>query len=97
MVSAVVSTKYGSHKASANSLMTERENTLGDAMALEDGTPVSASDAERIMDVIMSVTEEIPWVPGDLAFIDNTRFLHGRNPYKDSGRRIYSSLSFLNF
>ncbi|MER7403725.1 TauD/TfdA family dioxygenase [Streptomyces sp. NPDC000070] len=97
VVSAVVNTKYGNHKAFANSLMTERENTLGDAMAFEDGTPISEAEIKRIMDVIMGVTEEIPWVPGDLAFIDNTRFLHGRNPYQDSGRRIYSSLSFLNF
>ncbi|KIH99602.1 taurine catabolism dioxygenase TauD [Streptomonospora alba] len=97
VVSAVVTTKYGNHRSFANSLMTERENTLGDAMALEDGTTISDADIGRINEVMMGVTEEIPWQPGDLAFIDNSRFLHGRNPYNDPGRRIFSSLSFLNF
>ncbi|WP_282792785.1 TauD/TfdA family dioxygenase [Streptomyces sp. CC224B] len=96
--SAVVDTRYGKHRAFANSLMTEHENTLGDAMAFDDGTPISrAVDLSRVNDVIMGVTEEIAWQPGDLAFIDNSRYLHGRNAYTDPNRRIFSSLSFLNF
>ena len=32
-----------------------------------------------------------------MAFIDNSRFMHGRNAYADPRRCIYSALSFLNF
>ncbi len=94
---AVVKTRYGDHDAFANSLLSERRNTLGDLMTFEDGTPITDSVAEEIEKTMAELTQEISWKPGDLAFIDNSRFVHGRNAYTDPNRRIFSCLSFLNF
>ncbi|MEM9359490.1 MAG: TauD/TfdA family dioxygenase [Pseudomonadota bacterium] len=97
MCSAVVRTKFCNELAFANGLLTEHANTLGDLMTFDDGTPVSDDIVNNIRELMQPLTEEIVWQPGDLAFVDNSRFLHGRNPYKDQGRKIYSCLSFLNF
>ena len=70
---------------------------LGELMSFDDGEPISADIIEEIRQAMQDLTEEISWQPGDLAFIDNWRFLHGRNPFKDTDRKIFSSLSFLNF
>jgi len=95
--SAVVQTKYGNHPAFANSLLSERENTLGQLMSFDDGTPISDDVVAEIQHAMDDLKEEIQWQPGDLAFIDNSRFLHGRNPFTDTRRQLFSCLSFLNF
>lgn len=97
LCSAVVKTKYGHEDAFVNSLLTERENTLGDLMSFDDGTPITSAMAKRVKCTMARATETIAWEPGDLAMIDNTRFLHGRNAFTDTRRRIYSCLSFLDF
>lgn len=94
---AVVKTRYGQQEAFANSLLSERENTLGELMTFDDGSPITDAIVSEILEAMNGLTEEISWQPGDLAFIDNSRFTHGRNPYTDKGRQIYSSLSFLDF
>jgi hypothetical protein len=94
---AVVKTRYGNRDAFVNSLLSERRNTLGDLMAFADGAPIADSIVEQIEAAMAGLTEELAWEPGDLAFIDNTRFMHGRNAYTDVNRRIFSSLSFLDF
>ncbi len=95
--SAVVRTKYGEQEAFVNSLLSERENTLGELMSFDDGTEIPDDVIGEVTEAVNRRTEEIPWQPGDLAFIDNWRYMHGRNPYTDKRRKIYSSLSFLNF
>jgi hypothetical protein len=95
--SAVVKTRFGRQEAFANSLLSERKNTLGDLMTFDDGTPIPEEVISEILDAMQELTQEINWQPGDLAFIDNSRFVHGRNAYTDKRRLIYSSLSFLNF
>jgi len=95
--SAVVKTKYGNQEAFTNSLLSERSNTLGELMAFEDGTPITDDVVAVIKRAMIPLTEEISWQPGDVAFIDNWRFLHGRNPFTDLRREIFSCLSFLNF
>lgn len=95
--SAVVHTHYGDEEAFANSLLSERKNTLGDLMSFDDGSPVPESVITRIQEDMEDLTEAISWHSGDLAFIDNSRYLHGRNAYTDPRRKIFSSLSFLNF
>jgi len=94
---AVVRTKYGDQEAFSNSLVSEWHNTLGELMSFDDGEPITADIIEEIRRAMQGLTEEISWQPGDLAFIDNWRFLHGRNSFKDKERQIFSSLSFLNF
>jgi hypothetical protein len=97
LCSAVVKTKYGNQEAFANSLLSERESTLGELMSLADGTTISESMVQEIRRAMRPLTEKISWLSGDLAFIDNSRFLHGRNPFTDVRREIFSCLSFLNF
>lgn len=94
---AVVHTRYGDQEAFANSLLSERKNTLGDLMSFDDGSPVPEDVITHIQDDMDDLTEAIAWQAGDLAFIDNSRYLHGRNAYTDPRRKIFSSLSFLNF
>jgi alpha-ketoglutarate-dependent taurine dioxygenase len=94
---AVVATRRDGAEAFANSLLSERSNTLGELMTFDDGSAITDDLVAAIEAAMAPLTVPIAWQPGDLAFIDNTRFLHGRNPYTDVRRRIYSSLSFLNF
>lgn len=95
--SAVVKTRYGQREAFANSLLSERKNTLGELMSFQDGTLIPEAIVGEVLEAMKDLTQEIAWQPGDLAFIDNSRFTHGRNAYTDKRRKIYSSLSFLNF
>ncbi|EPX59035.1 hypothetical protein D187_003412 [Cystobacter fuscus DSM 2262] len=94
---AVVRTRYGDQEAFANSLLSERKNTLGELMSFDDGSQIPEPVVSRIQEAMEDLTESISWHPGDLAFIDNSRYLHGRNAYTDPRRKIFSSLSFLNF
>lgn len=93
---AIVKTRFGQQEAFANSLMSEWKNTLGELMTFEDGTAITEATVERVRQVFDRCVEAIDWMEGDLVFIDNSRFLHGRNPFSDRNRKIYSSLSFLN-
>lgn len=95
--SAIVKTKYGNQDTFSNSLMSERENTLGELMSFEDGSPISDSIISEIKNTMNPLTECISWQQGDLAFIDNSRYMHGRNAFTDVQRKLFSCLSFLNF
>lgn len=95
--SAVVKTRYSSNEAFANSLLSERRNTLGALMSFDDGTVIPEDVVSEVANTMDELTDAISWQPGDLAFIDNWRYQHGRNAYTDKRRKIYSSLSFLNF
>ena len=97
LCSAVVKTRFGLEEAFTNSIMSERRNTLGEAMAFEDGTPIGEDLVEAIRGVMRGITDVIKWEEGDMTFVDNSHFLHGRNAYADPGRQLFSSLSHLNF
>jgi alpha-ketoglutarate-dependent taurine dioxygenase len=94
---AVVKTRFGQRDAFANSLLSERHNTLGALMSFEDGSLIPDDVVATIEDTMSPLTEKICWQAGDLAVVDNSRFLHGRNAYRDPRRKIFSTLSFLNF
>jgi len=40
-------------------------------------------------------TDEISWQDGDVAVIDNSRFMHGRRKIEDSQRRLHAALSYI--
>ncbi len=94
---AVVKTRYGNLEAFANSLISERQNTLGELMTFEDGTPIEEEVVEEVKAVMEEEVEAIEWEAGDLVMIDNSRFLHGRNPFIEHRSRLHSCLSFLDF
>ena len=90
--SAVVKTKFNHQNAFANSILIEYENQ---DVLLEDGSPLSDAIIEEIKEVSDKLTQEIQWQPGDLAMIDNSRFMHGRRAFTDTRRKIYTNLSYL--
>lgn len=92
--SAVVKTKYGHQDAFANSLISEYKNPRG-IVTFEDGSPIGSTVINQVKQVMNNCTEVIPWQPGDLVMIDNSRFLHGRRSFSDRKRRIYSLFSYL--
>ena len=77
--------------------LSESGGDLGDLVSFEDSTPIPNAVIEEIRSAYKGLTEEITWQPGDLVFIDNSRYLHGRNSFNDPRRELHSCVSFLNF
>lgn len=48
----------------------------------DDGTLMSASDAEHIFDVLMNAELPVKWVKNDVMLVDNILAMHGRRPYR---------------
>ena len=94
---AIVKTKYTGHEAFANSLLTERANTLGELMSFTDGTLITDEVINELIQTMDKVEEVLAWQAGDMVFLDNSRYMHGRNAYTDRNRELYACMSFLNF
>ncbi|MCA1992479.1 MAG: TauD/TfdA family dioxygenase, partial [Coleofasciculus sp. S288] len=90
--SAVVKTKYGHDDAFANSLLLQHGK---ETVTFEDNSPIPDGVIDEINKVMDSMTGVIDWQPGDLAMIDNSRFLHGRRAFEDNNRKIFSTLTML--
>ena len=93
--SSVVKTKYGNHNAFANSVFAVHQ--IEGKATLEDGSIVPNEVIDEIDKVTDRLMEKIPWQAGDLAMIDNSRFMHGRKEFNDNRRQIFSTLSNLKF
>ena len=91
--SAVVKTKYGNYDAFANSLLPQYAGEGKAAFA--DGSLVPSQVIEEIKEVADKLMGKISWQAGDLAMIDNSRFMHGRREFNDEKRQIFSTLSNL--
>lgn len=89
--SAVSRTLAGGREAFGNSI---RGPYPGQTVTLDGAEPIPAEVLAEIDRVYDRLTEEIRWQDGDVAWIDNTRFLHGRRPFLDPRRRIFAALSF---
>lgn len=57
-----------------------------------DGTPISKSEIEEVRLAYEKATISYPWQQGDVLFLDNMLFSHGRNPYSGE-RQIIVSIS----
>jgi len=93
--SAISKTKYGHKDAFANSFLPYQIKTK--QAIFEDGSRAPDKVVTEIQRVLDRLTEEISWEAGDLAMIDNSRFLHGRRVFHDDRRQIFTTLSNLNF
>jgi hypothetical protein len=62
-----------------------RNAVFGDGQAIPDAT------VERILQVLSDKTENIDWQDGDLAIIDNMRWMHGRSPFTGT-RRVLAAM-----
>jgi alpha-ketoglutarate-dependent taurine dioxygenase len=94
IVSAVNSTKYGSQLAFANSITGPYPSYR---TTFADNSAIPVAVIQEIKQLHEKLTENIPWQAGDLAMIDNSRFLHGRRAFYDKQRRMFSLLSLANF
>jgi hypothetical protein len=56
-----------------------------------DGEPIPDAKIRRILDVLTEKTENIDWQDGDLAIIDNMRWMHGRAPFTGS-RKVLAAM-----
>ncbi|KQO24459.1 hypothetical protein ASF10_23750 [Flavobacterium sp. Leaf82] len=55
-----------------------------------DGTEISKEEIEEIKSAYTKATIEFKWEKGDVLFLDNLLFSHGRNPYKGERKIIVS-------
>ena len=63
-----------------------------------DGTEIPDRLVDEIERITNSLASEIKWQKNDLLMLDNTRFMHGRNPIGDpETRRIYTQFGYLSF
>ena len=63
---------------------------------LADGSEVPDQIVDEIEEITNSLASEIQWQKNDLVMLDNTRFMHGRNPIGDpQNRRIYTQFGYL--
>ncbi|MCV3273770.1 TauD/TfdA family dioxygenase [Roseobacter sinensis] len=56
-----------------------------------DGEPIPDATIERILQVLTQHTENIDWQDGDLAIIDNMRWMHGRAPFTGT-RKVLAAM-----
>jgi hypothetical protein len=64
----------------------------------ENGEIVSDDLLGHVREVSGRLTSPIQWVSGDVAILDNTRFMHGRNPITNvAERRIATYFGYLKF
>lgn len=89
--SAAPRTRCGGVEAFGNSI---RGPYPGQTVTLDGAEPIPEPVLAEIDRVYDELTEDIRWQDGDIAWIDNTRFLHGRRPFQDPRRRIFAALSF---
>lgn len=60
----------------------------------EDGDPIPAGVVEEVMSRSAACTGEIAWQAGDLAMVDNSRYMHGRRAFDDPGRELFSLVTY---
>ncbi|HYX18245.1 MAG TPA: TauD/TfdA family dioxygenase [Nostoc sp.] len=57
---------------------------------LGNGTPFTRKDIEAIWDAVMAETIVFNWQQGDILFLDNLRFAHGRKPFRGKRQMLLS-------
>ena len=58
-------------------------------VTLEDGSELPEAVAAEIRAALAATCQLLSWQAGDVAMLDNSRFLHGRRGFRDPGRRLY--------
>jgi alpha-ketoglutarate-dependent taurine dioxygenase len=90
---AVRRTKWTGQQAFTNSIT----GPYPGGVFFEDGTPVAAETIAEIKAVHARVQDEIRWQPGDIAMLDNTRYMHGRRAFNDPARQHLTLMGMANF
>lgn len=92
---AVHPTQFSETPAFANSLLGPSSNYEAPKIRFTDGTDIPGDTWSEIADATARVTWDIDWRAGDVAIIDNTRYMHGRRRILDRARRIHNAQSYL--
>lgn len=92
---AVHGTRFSSELAFANSMLGPSYNYEAPHIVFEDGSVISEEIWNEIRLCTDMCTEDIPWKDGDIAIIDNTRYMHGRRKILDVERKICAALSYV--
>jgi alpha-ketoglutarate-dependent taurine dioxygenase len=91
--SAVKKPNFDERLAFANSVMYEYSLQR---VTFEDGSPIPDVIIAEINDIMNKLTETISWQTGDLAMVDNSKFLHGRPAFTDinAKRKIFTTQTY---
>ena len=92
---AVHATRFSNELAFANSLLGPSYNYEAPQICFEDGSDIPGEIWNEIRLCTDMCTEDIPWRDGDIAIIDNTRYMHGRQKILDVNRKICAALSYV--
>lgn len=95
---AVHRTLLSTEPAFGNFLLFARYHLNNDRIPLfEDGSIIPDWIVEAIMEAADPITFAVPWQPGDILILDNSRFMHGRNAITKPGERLIASyFGYLN-
>jgi alpha-ketoglutarate-dependent taurine dioxygenase len=61
----------------------------GMSVTLDGGEPIPKAVYDDVRAALAACLEEVRWRAGDVAMLDNTRFVHGRRGFTDPERRLY--------
>ncbi|WP_169314344.1 TauD/TfdA family dioxygenase [Streptomyces piniterrae] len=92
-IPAVHGTLFGARPAFANSILGPSNHYEKPRITFTDGNDIPASVLAELEKVTDAQTEQLDWVDGDIALIDNTRVMHGRRPIVDARRTIFNAQS----
>jgi alpha-ketoglutarate-dependent taurine dioxygenase len=89
--------RYGFRRAFINNVLTmtwwERHGVRSRIVRLDDGAAIPDEVLDELREIEAAITMPVSWQPQDIVMVDNTRYMHGRRAFADSGREIYVRLS----
>ena len=92
---AIHASRFSPQPAFANSLLGPSTNYEHPVITFADGAEIPADLWSEIEAATARVTRNIDWRHGDVAIIDNTRYMHGRRRIEDPARVIHNAQSYL--
>jgi alpha-ketoglutarate-dependent taurine dioxygenase len=91
----VIPTRWSGQSAFCNSLLLHHfraPNEFYERELIEvsqpDGSPVPADLLAAARETAQRLTVDVSWDTGDILIVDNSRFMHGRTAFSDTGRSI---------
>ena len=92
---AIHPSRFSDAPAFANSLLGPSNNYEAPVIRFADGTAIDEATWQEIDAATARATRDIDWRHGDVAIVDNTRYMHGRRRIHDRARRIHNAQSYL--
>ncbi|MDZ7828931.1 MAG: TauD/TfdA family dioxygenase [Halofilum sp. (in: g-proteobacteria)] len=92
---AVHPSRFSRNPAFANSLLGPSNNYEHPVIRFADGGKIPNAMWTDIEAATDRVTRDVDWCSGDVAIIDNTRYMHGRRRIEDPARMIHNAQSYL--